>query len=160
MLLKDYAIPKERIPLPGPKVQGEQPYFEIRGLNIDDLTFLVQLHLDPVTRAVKLYQESRKDIMATGNLSQFVLSIMRDFPGLTAEVISAAADSLDDATREVAQRLPVSTQTLALTKIVSLTLEDAGGLGNLLAEMRERMAEAVQAASVEGVSANARPKTK
>ena len=160
MLLKDYAIQRERIPLPGPKVNGEKPFFEVRGLNIDDMTMLVQIHLDPITRAVKLYQESRKDIFATGNLANFILSLARDFPGLTAEVISAASDSLDDDTRKVASKLPAATQMLALTKIVNLTLEDAGGLGNLLAEMRERMAEAVKLASVESGSATARPEKK
>jgi hypothetical protein len=139
--LEDYVIPKKAIPLPG----GKQ--LEVRGLCADDLTFLVSLHLPEITKALKLYQESRSDILTSGNISQFVMTLARDFPGLVAEVISAAADSLTDKARVVAGRLPVATQIIILNEIVTLTMEDAGGLGNLLAEMRERLVKA--AASVE-----------
>lgn len=136
MLLKDYVIPRSDIPLPGKAVNGVKPFFQVRGLTLDDLTFLISQHLGPITRAVKLYQESREDILKTGNLQGFVMTLARDFPELGAEVISAASDSLDPETRNVAKQLPIATQIKALAEITRLTLEDAGGLGNLLAEMR------------------------
>jgi hypothetical protein len=139
MLLKDYVIPRSRITLPGKAVDGEKPFFEVRGITLDDMTFLIGQHLGPITRALKLYQESREDIMAKGNLQGFVMTLARDFPDLGAEVISAASDSLDDETRKVAKQLPIATQVHALSEIVRLSLEDAGGLGNLLAEMRARI---------------------
>lgn len=145
MLLKDFVIPRKRIELPGKAVNGVKPFFEVRGLTLDDLTFLVQQHLDPIVRAVKMYQESREDILRTGNLQGFVLALARDFPALAAEVISAASDSLDDETRNVAAKLPISVQIVALTEITRLTVEDAGGLGNLLAEMRGRLKDAASA---------------
>jgi hypothetical protein len=144
MLLKDFVIPRARITLPGPKVEGEKPFFEVRGITLDDMTFLVNQHLEPITRALKLYQESREDILKTGNLSGFIMTLARDFPTLAAEVISAAADSLDDATREVAKQLPLATQIHALSEITRLTLEDAGGLKNLLAEMQTRIKDAAK----------------
>lgn len=156
MLLKDYVIPRAKITLPGPKVGGEKPFFEVRGITLDDMTFLVSEHLGPITRALKLYQESREDILATGNLQGFIMSIARDFPDLGAEVISAASDSLDAETRKVAKQLPLATQIHALSEIMRLTLEDAGGLGNLLAEMRAR----IESAAANGEqSSPARPKT-
>jgi hypothetical protein len=142
MLLKDYVIPRAKITLPGPKVDGEKPFFEVRGITLDDMTFLVNQHLEPITRALKLYQESREDILKTGNLSGFVMTLARDFPALAAEVISAASDSLDEATRAVAAKLPLSVQISALSEIVRLSLEDAGGLKNLLAEMQARIKDA------------------
>lgn len=142
MLLKDYVIPRAKITLPGKAKGGEKPYFEVRGITLDDMTFLIGQHLEPISRAVKLYQESREDILATGNLQGFVMTIARDFPDLAAEVISAASDSLDDETRKVAKQLPIATQIHALSEIVRLSLEDAGGLGNLLAEMRARIESA------------------
>lgn len=139
MLLKDFTIPRAKITLPGPAVDGERPYFEVRGITLDDMTFLVGQHLGPITRAIKLYQESREDVLKTGNLHGFIMTLARDFPDLAAEVISAASDSLDDATRKVARQLPISVQVHALSEITRLSLEDAGGLKNLLAEMQARI---------------------
>lgn len=158
MLLKDYVIPRSRITLPGKAgPDGEKPHFMVRGITLDDMTFLVQQHLGPITRALKLYQESRENVLVTGNLQGFILTFARDFPELAAEVISAASDSLDDETRKIAKQLPISVQISALAEITRLTLEDAGGLGNLLAEMRQRLESAAQSA---GETSNpARPET-
>lgn len=142
MLLKDFVIPRAKVTLPGKPVNGEKPFFEVRGITLDDMTFLVNQHLDPLTRAIKLYQESRDDILKTGNLQGFVMALARDFPDLAAEVISAASDSLDEQTRKIAKQLPIATQIHALSEIIRLSLEDAGGLGNLLAEMRARIESA------------------
>ena len=142
MLLKDYVIPRSRITLPGPAVDGQRPYFEVRGITLDDMTFLVNRHIGPITKAVKMYQESREDILKTGNLQGFVMTLARDFPDLAAEVISAASDQLDDETRNKARQLPISVQISALSEITRLSLEDAGGLKNLLAEMRTRIENA------------------
>jgi hypothetical protein len=155
MQLRDYQIPRSRITLPGKPVGGEKPFIEVRGLCADDLTFLIGQHLGPITRAVKLYQESREDVMTTGNMAGFVMSLARDFPDLVAEVISAACDSLDDETRNVARQLPITSQIAAMSEITKLTLEDAGGLKNLLAEMQARLADAAN--SIESGSASARP---
>jgi hypothetical protein len=151
MQLKDFVIPRSEIALPGPKVDGKKPSFFVRGITLDDMTFLVGQHLGPITRALKLYQESREDVLAKGNLQGFIMTLARDFPDLVAEVISAANDSLDDETRKVVRKLPLSTQIIALTEIVRLTLEDAGGLKNLLAEMQATLQGA--AASVESEDA-------
>jgi hypothetical protein len=142
MKLADYTIPRERITLPGKAVEGVKPFFEVRGLCLDDMTFLIQNHLGPITRALKLWQESREDVLRSGNLGQFVMTIAKDFPDLAAEVISAAADELDAGATAKAKQLPIATQILSLNTITRLTIEDAGGLGNLLAEMQGRLSDA------------------
>jgi hypothetical protein len=142
MQLKDYQIQRERIPLPGKK--GD--FFEVRGLCVDDLTFLITLHHGPITRALKLYQESKEDVLATKNLTGFILALAKDFPDLVAEVISAASDSLDDATRAVARKLPIPTQILALNAILKLSMEEVDGLKNLLAELRAHVESAAAGA--------------
>jgi hypothetical protein len=142
MKLSDYTIQRERITLPGKAVDGVKPFFEVRGLCLEDMTFLVQRHLGPITRALKLWQESREDVIRTGNMQQFVLSLVSDFPELAAEVISAAADELDEGATAKARQLPIASQIAALTAISRLSMEDAGGLGNLLAEMRQRLESA------------------
>jgi hypothetical protein len=139
MKLEDYSIQREPIPLPGKAVNGVKPFFEVRGLNLADMTFLVQRHLGPITRALKLWQESREDVIRTGNVSQFVMVIAKDFPELAAEVISAAADELTEGATAKARQLPIAAQIAALAAISRLSMEDAGGLGNLLAEMQQRL---------------------
>jgi len=144
MELRDWTIPRAKVPLPGKRKLGEEaPYFEVRGLCADDLTFLVTMHHAPITKALIVYQEQRERIMKGGNaLTDFLLTLARDFPDLVAEVISAATDSLDDLTRQNARKLPFTTQLMALNEIVKLSMEDVGGLKNLLAEMRARVADA------------------
>lgn len=132
MQLRDFEIPRTKVPLPG---KGDK-HFEVRGLCADDLTFLITQHHGHITRALKLYQESRPDIMATGSIGNFILTLAKDFPDLVAEVISAASDALDDATRAVAKKLPITTQILALNAILKLSMEEADGIKNLLAETR------------------------
>lgn len=133
--LADYEIVRVAVPLPG------QKQIMVRGLSSDDLTYLISLHLEEIIKAVKLYQESRADILVTGNFSQFIMTIARDFPGVIAEVISAATDSHDEASRATARKLPMPTQMLLMDAIVKLTMEEAGGLKNLLAEMQARLAK-------------------
>lgn len=147
MLLADYEIPREKITLPGKLKDGSKPFIEVRGLCADDMTYLLQRHLGPITRAVKLWQESKADIIRQGNLQQFILTLIRDFPDIVAEVISACVDQLDDATVQTARRLPLASQIAALTAVFKLTQDDAGGLGNLLAEFRQRL-EGVASAAI------------
>ena len=71
------------------------------------------------------------------------LRLAKDFPELGAEVISAGADEFDDEATAKARQLPIATQIMALNAIAKLSMEDAGGLGNLLAEMRRRLESAV-----------------
>ena len=147
MPLADFQIPRERITLPGKPVNGVKPFVEVRGICADDLTYLLQRHLGPITRAVKLWQESKADIIRTGTLQQFMLVLLKDFPDITAEVISCCADEIDDAAIAVARKLPIASQLACLSAIFKLTQEDAGGLGNLLAEFRQRLESAVSVAN-------------
>lgn len=135
MQLRDYEIQRTPVPLPGKKGQS----FDVRGLNVDDLTFLISQHHGPITRALKLYQEQRTEIMTGKSMTGFIMALAADFPDLVAEVISAASDALDDATRKVAKSLPITTQIIALNEILKLSMEEVDGLKNLLAEMRGRL---------------------
>lgn len=141
MELRDFTIPRTRVPLPGKAAPGgEKPFFEVRGLCADDLTFLVTMHHSQITKALVVYQEQRERIMGGGRgMTDFLLTIAREFPDLVAEVISAATDSLDDSTRKVAKTLPFTTQLLALNEIVKLSMDEIGELKNLLAEMRAQL---------------------
>jgi hypothetical protein len=130
--LKAHEIMRSPVPL------GRGKQFMVRGITADDLTFLVSLHHGPITKALVSWQESRQDVFKKDNLTSFLLTLVKDFPDLVSEVISAATDSLDDETRAVAKKLPITVQVMALNEIAKLTLEEVDGIKNLLAELRDR----------------------
>lgn len=134
--LKDFEIPRSAVPV------GRGKQIMVRGLSADDLTFLISLHHGPIVRAIKQYQETREHILQNGRLADYLMILIRDFPDLVAEVISAATDSLDDTTRAIAKKLPIGVQITALNEITKLSMEEVGGLKNLLAEMRARIESA------------------
>lgn len=134
--LEDFAIPRAAVKLPG----GKQ--FMVRGLSSDDLSLMVSQHLPEIVKAVELYQERRQSVMDTGSLTGFLMTFAKDFPAVLAEVISAATDSTSEKAREVARKMPLPIQLAALNEITRLTMEESGGLKNLLAEMRARLESA------------------
>ena len=124
-VLSEYQTPRIEVPLGADKVVA------LRGLNLDDFALLLQDHLEPISKAVDLYQQSKQDIYTNKNMQGFILAIVKDFPGLVSEVISIAADE-PEAKRV---KLGLGFQTSAVAAISKLTLEEAGGLGNLFASL-------------------------
>lgn len=124
-VLSDYQTPRIEVPL------GQDKVVLLRGLNLDDFALLLQDHLEPISKAVDLYQQSKQDIYTNKNMQGFILAIVKDFPGLVSEVISVAADE-PEAKRV---KLGLGFQTSAIAAISKLTLEEAGGLGNLFASL-------------------------
>lgn len=123
--LKAYRPPTADVPL------NSEISITVRGLGLDDLSHLIANHLDGISKAADLYSRSKADIFATKNMQGFILTLAKDFPGLVSEVISVACDEPD--AKDV--KLPFPIQLRALTEIVKLTLEDAGGMGNLFATL-------------------------
>ena len=123
MGLSSFKMPTVAIPLPG----GGS--FDVRGLNTEDLGKLLTSNLESISKAAALYMKSKADVFASKNFTQFILVIAKDFPGLVREVIAIAADEPD----ATSVRLPIAVQMAALVGIGRLTVQDAGGLGNLSA---------------------------
>lgn len=124
-VLASYQTPRIDVPL------GQDQVVSLRGLNLDDFALLLQDHLEPISKAVDLYQQSKQDIYTSKNMQGFILAIVKDFPGLVSEVISIAADEPE--AKKV--KLGLGFQTSAIAAISKLTLEEAGGLGNLFASL-------------------------
>ena len=117
----DYQPPTAEVPLGGGATGM------VRGLNVDDLSVLITNHLEPISKAVALYAQSKKDVYTKASLHAFVISTASEFPGLISEVISLAADEPSLKGRKIA----MGVQIAALNEIIRLTLEELGGLGNL-----------------------------
>lgn len=126
MALRDHVTPRIIVPLIGDNSVA------IRGLNLDDFTFLLGEHLEAASKIAELYTQHKNSIFSTKPFQEFVLSIAKDFPGLVSEVISIAADEPD--VKDI--KLGLGLQLSVLNATIKLTMEEAGGLGNLIAHLR------------------------
>lgn len=111
----------------------------VRGLSLEDLSQLVSSHLDEMMEMTTLYIQSQKDVMAATNMTDLVMIAVRQFPKVMSEVISMVTDTPE--LRNV--RLPVGLQIRVVQAAAKLTIEDAGGLGNLSATLQNVVAGAV-----------------
>lgn len=121
MAWADYKTPTIEIPGAGP----------VRGLGLDDIGQLIANNLDEMLEAADLYVASTRDVLATGNTVEFITMLVKKFPELATEVISIAADE----PKVKSMKLGLGIQMAALSAITSLTVQDAGGLGNLSATL-------------------------
>lgn len=119
----------------------EEYSFTVRGLTLVDLTYLIGEHLADIEAAWELFQSAQKDIVRTGSLDGFYLTLCRDAPGLVAEVISVAADERDLVDRYV--KLPFSITVTSLAAVVRLSMVEHGDLGNLFASIIKLVEEAL-----------------
>lgn len=119
-------------------IESKRGSFNVRGMNTDDLTFLVSNYLEDMVNALIQFGEKQGD-----DVSRFVdraawpellLVLTQDFPELVTEIISRCAEAPEHIA--MFRKLAFPVQLQALHAIVELTTEDAGGLGNLWAALR------------------------
>jgi len=115
--------------------------FQVRAVTFPDLAMIVQTRLPEVVAILAKYQESRELGSPVKSVSEIAIMAARDFPTMTSEIISLCVhgEIVTEAMRETIQSLPFPIQLQALISIGQLTVEEAGGLGNLLAEFRQNM---------------------
>lgn len=114
------------------KPKGQDHSFDVRGLNLTDISYLVGEHISDIEAAVNLFQQGRQTIMA-GGLDAFLMMLCRDAPGLVAEVISVSANERELAANYA--KLPFSVSVIALAEILRMTVEEQGSLKNLSAAL-------------------------
>lgn len=136
MALMDHKTARIEIPL------GDDNSFSVRGLDAEDLGVLITNHLEPISRAVQLYSQHSTAAFTNSNFTQLCGVFVTEFPGLVMEVISIAADEPE----AKGVKIGLGPQVSALTAIFKLTVEDAAGLGNLLATLSALTKGALQSA--------------
>lgn len=121
MGLKDLRIPEEIVEVtPG----GES--FAVRGLNVDDIAFLVQRHGETLTAEYERFAASDTELSAQA-ISQFLVPLIDRAPALVSEVIACASDDTSQEAMQTARRVGFMVQVDALEKIADLTFTAAGG---------------------------------
>lgn len=135
MPLSAHSTPRIEVPLLG----GNS--VSVRGFNLDDFMALMPNHLEELSKVAALYAQHKNSVFSNKAFQEFILSIAGGFPGIISEVISIASDEPD--TKNV--RLSTGLQISVLSAIMKLTVEEAGGLGNLFAQLRVLGANVVAA---------------
>lgn len=111
----------------------------VRGLSLDDMSLLVVDNLDAMMEITTLYIRSQKDVAAVSNMTDMLILAAKTFPDFVMEVISIVTDTPE--LRKV--RLPAGLQMRVLQAAFKLTVEDAGGMGNLSAILQNAVRQAV-----------------
>lgn len=114
----------------------------VRGFNLDDFLALLPQNYEAVSKIAELYAEHKQSVFSSRAFEDFLLLSARTFPGLIMEVISIASDEGPEAKTV---KLSTGLQIAVLSAIAKLTIEEAGGLGNLFAQLRDVGAKVMQA---------------
>lgn len=112
-----------------------KPLMKVRGLNLDDVSLLVQTHLADLQRLYELVQDGSQNLFERLNADGFVIKLIGDMPVLAANLIAIAADEPENFAQ--ARTLPLPLQVMVVRTIVSLTFEDFGGPKAFVALVRE-----------------------
>lgn len=119
---------------------GKEYSFKVRGLTVPDVTKLLERRLGDIEVAFELVKGTKG--LATDGV---IMSLLNEAPALMAEVISEAADDRDNPERYM--KLPFSAQFQAINEIARMTLEEAGGLKNLIATLQSLLPAAFPGAA-------------
>lgn len=141
MTIAAYTLRTGRVPL------GKDNSFEVRALTFPDIAAMISNNRETLVAIIAKYQEAQGDVYSRRNISELAFMIARDFPTLSTEIISASVhgEVVTEETKLKIAMFPAPIQMAALIEIVKITVEEAGGLGNLMADFRQRIQEALAA---------------
>lgn len=110
--------------IPTTEIKVGQGSFTVRGMNSEDLTFLVTHYLDDMKATVAKYGEKVSGRIAKNRVADLVMDLVKDFPMMVVEIISRAADSTSAEDIEKFRRLSFVKQVEAVKAVALLTVED------------------------------------
>lgn len=127
MSLADYQPPTEIVSFKGMRRDSS---IEVHGISTVDLVRIFTAELPQISTAYALWQKTKaRQFSELGFLTQLVTKT----PELVAEVICCASNQRTAEAKAGAAMLPLGVQVMALEAVYRLTLQDCGGLKNLLA---------------------------
>lgn len=102
---------------------GRDGFFDVRGINADDLVYLTKFSLDDIKAAVAKHGRTGGSI-PRDKMADAVLDIAQSFPTLTTEIISRCAEAPEE--QDKFRQLPFAITISALKAILELSVEDGG----------------------------------
>lgn len=97
----------------------------VRGLALDDLAVLMGTHLSDLDVLVGMFQREVKAELAVPVMAQYAITLVKEAPGLVANLIALACDDGDNV--DPYRKLSMPKQLECVEKIANLTFEEAGG---------------------------------
>lgn len=126
-----FHVPVRTITIPDPGAAPENyPAFEVRGITLQDLSFVMQKHGQVMAT---LYQKYAKgDInVDQGMADDAIAALVGQMPELFADIIARASRGVLDT--QTALDLPLPTMTTAIVAVGELTFTGEGALEKFLA---------------------------
>ncbi len=118
MSLADFQPARETVAFKG----GE---FSVRGLALDDVAVLMRHHMSDIDALVNAFASDTTPEMASTVVVQHAITLIKEAPGLVANLIALASDEPDSV--DNARRLGIAVQVRAIEAIAKLTFDEAGG---------------------------------
>ena len=131
MSWSEYQPPTATIVI-GTRSDGTEMTGQVRGLCLEDLTAILTNHHEAVVKAAALFAQAVESKFSTTARSKLVVLLAQEFPTLVKEVMALGTGEPKLRTTPVA----LGVQITALNEILRLTLDEVGGLGNLLLALR------------------------
>lgn len=123
--------------IPTETIQVGSGSFTVRGCNSEDVVFLTTTYFNDIVKMVEKFGRTNQGLMSRSQVSELVMAVARDFPSMTAEIISRCADAPEQIDKF--RMLPFIKQIDALRAIAILSVDDGaeiknwlGGLASLL----------------------------
>ena len=116
MGLKHIKLPEAQVKFPGGDIA-------VRGLSLDDLSFIVQRHGAKLNVLFKSFTEGGE--LTVEGVANFAMPLLNAAPEIAAELIACASGDPEDA--GIAATLPFPVQLEALEKLAELTFNVSGG---------------------------------
>lgn len=130
----NFEIETTRVP-----VGTKGGYFDVRGLNSEDVIFLTTNYLEEVKAVVAKY--AKRGVVQKDRVADLVMELAKDVPTMMTEIISRCAEARTDEDIAKFSRLSFSAQITALKAIFLLTVEDGsielGKLAGIAASLLE-----------------------
>lgn len=114
----NFEIATTRIPV------GRDGYFDVRGMNSEDVIHLTTTYLEDIKEVVAKY--ASRGVVQKSRVADLVSEIAKDFPTMATEIISRCADATDPDSVDKFRKLSFVTHIKALKEIFLLTAEDGG----------------------------------
>jgi hypothetical protein len=122
----DFVVPKTTVTFGAATV-------DVRGVALDDITFLLRDHLVEVNRLMAMYEDEEKRKTAIAQAATFAVTLISEAPELCHLLIARCAD--EAVTPEVIAHVatfPLGLQVELVQAIWTLTVEEAGGAKKLI----------------------------
>lgn len=115
---------------------------EVRGLSLNDISRLIQLHAQDLDGVFDLYSQGvgagkELDSLVFAN---YLLTLISSAPGLISSIIAVSAD--EPTMADKASLLPITAQYDLMMAVFELTFSDIATLKKIMANVMEKVGEA------------------